>query len=734
MKQLIVGLLILLICSPFYSIYAGDLKKLTLDQVILGKGEKLSSPLPYIPGWMDDNFYFQFKQGKLFKVNAKTGKSDLVLKGSKDSKVDVDSLLSFYNPAEHTKDYKKFLILKNGTVSLFTIDENTLIPLLESNAEIRDKGVKNPTFSPDGSKFAYTLDGDLYVYDIAARKSKRLTNDGSDDILNGYASWVYYEEILGRRSRYRAFWWSPDSKRIVFMRFDQSKVPTFSLYRAKGDYGYLESLRYPKAGYPNPEVKIAVADVDTGTLDWIGFEDKNEHYLAFPTWNNRADKIYFQWMNRGQDHIKILAYHLDTKNIQPVYEEKQKTWVNFFDGSNFNLLKNDDIILITSKDGWFHIYYLATNGKEHQLTSGEWSVSNIEAINVKKKKIYFSANKEESTQSHFYVIDFSGKKMKKLTMVKGQHRVTVSPSGRYFVDRFSSLTQPDKMELRDYRGKLIREIGDSFNANFDNYEISKVKAELFRIKTDDGFQLPASWYLPPRFDKSKKYPVVITIYGGPGSAIVGDSYGAGYRRGWRKFFLAQEGIINLFVDNRGSFHFGKKGMDLMHRKLGKWELYDYIQVVKFLRSQPFVDANKIGITGHSYGGFVTAYCLTKGGEYFKYGISGSPVSDWKLYDSVYTERYMDTPQENPEGYKEGSCMNFVDGYAGIMRLTHGTMDDNVHPQNSIQLVEAILNAGKTLDFMLYPGDRHGIRGPRRFEYNKSDFNFWLKHFFGRILE
>lgn len=733
MKQLTAVLVILFIFSPFYSLNAGDLKKMTLEMLITGKGEKLSNSLPYVPGWMDDNYYFHFKQGKLFKVNAKTGKSDLVLKGSKDSKVKVDSLLSFYSPAEHTEDYKKFLILKKGTISLFSIDENTLIPLLESNAEKRDKGAKNPKFSPDGSKFAYTQDGDLYVYDIAARKNKRLTTDGTDDILNGYASWVYYEEILGRRSRYRAFWWSPDSKRIVFMRFDQSQVPAFHLYRAKGDYGYLESLRYPKAGYPNPTVKIAVADVNSGNIDWLPFEDKNEHYLAFPEWNHRGNKVYFQWMNRGQDHIKILAYHLDTKKIHPVYEEKQKTWVNFFSGNDFTLLKNDDIIMSTSKDGWFHIYYISNTGKERQLTSGEWSVSNIDAINPKKKRIYFSADKEESTQSHFYSIDFSGKKMKKLTVAKGQHRVTVSPTGRYFVDRFSGLTTPAKMELRDYRGKLIRKIGDSYNENFEKYEISKVKAELFRIKTDDGFELPAAWYLPPNFDKTKKYPVVITIYGGPGSAIVGDSYGTGYRRGWRKFFLAQEGIINLFVDNRGSFHFGKKGMDLMHRKLGKWELYDYIQTVKYLRTQPFVDAEKIGITGHSYGGYMTAYALTKGGEYFKYGISGSLVSDWKLYDSVYTERFMDTPQENPEGYKEGNCINFVDGYNGVMRLTHGTMDDNVHPQNAIQLVEAILNAGKTLEFMLYPGDRHGIRGPRRFEYIKSDINFWFKHFFGKTL-
>ena len=727
MKRLVLILIPFLIIGVLYT-YAGELKKLSLEQVILSKGEKLLKPLPFISGWADDKNYFQLIKGKLFKVDAKSGTSQPVL-DPKANKELVKKHFSLLLPADKTPGFNKFLFVKGKTIFLFLRGENKLLPLIETGGT-----PKNPTFSPDGKKIAYTLAGNLFVFDIPGKKETQLTRDGSSDILNGYASWVYYEEILGRRSRYKAFRWSPDSTQIAFMRFDQGKVPVFTMYRAEGTYGSLEKMRYPKPGFPNPAVTIGIANIKGNQIQWIPCKDEKDHYLAFPAWDKKSNKIYFQWMNRDQEHLKILSYELGSQKIQQVYEEKQKSWVEFFDTGDFYLLKNEDILIRSSKDGWFHIYYISRQGKERQLTSGEWSVTGIECVNEKKKRIYFSAGKEASTETDFYTTGYNGKKIKKLTDFKGTHSVTVSPSGRYFIDSYSSLNTPTRIELRDNRGKLVRKIADSYSPVIKKYLVSTAKIELFKIKTGDGFELPAAWYLPPGFDKNKKYPVVLAVYGGPGSSIVRNSYGGGYRRGLQKFFLAQEGIINLFVDNRGSAHFGKKGMASMHRRFGKWEMYDYIQVVKYLRTLSFIDSKKIGIIGHSYGGYVAALALTYGADYFQYGISGSPVIDWALYDSVYTERYMDTPQDNPEGYKNSSTLTYADKYKGMLRITHGLMDDNVHAQNTIQFVDKILSTGKTLELMLYPGDRHGIRGKKRFEYYKSDINFWLKNFFGRKIK
>ncbi|MCP5048305.1 MAG: prolyl oligopeptidase family serine peptidase [bacterium] len=689
-------LLLVFLSNP---LFPGELKKLSLKQVIRFEGEQLTAPLPNITGWFDDTHYLERKEGKLYKVSAKNGKA------------------SIFKPKEETR------------ISIINAAKSS------GTAKLGDSNPQNPTPSPDGTKLAYTTGGNLYVYDSSGGKTLQLTKDGSKNILNGYASWVYYEEILGRMSRYKAFWWSPDGSRLVFMRFDQSQVPEFPIFRSAGDYGDLERTRYPKAGYPNPSVKIGIAHLKDNRIQWIDFRDEGDHYLAFPTWNQTGDSVFFQWVNRGQDHIKILRFHLGSGEIQTVYDEKQKTWVEFFSRGDLYVLKNNELLVRSSKDGWLHIYHISSQGKERQVTSGDWSVTSIQSVDEKKKRIYFNGRKEASTETDFYRTGYQGGKITRLTGAKGTHRTILSPGGSYFIDTYSTFDAPMRMELRDNRGRLVRKLGDSYSSTVKKYEISKVKTELFRIKTDDGYALPALWYLPPDFDKTKKYPVVITVYGGPDSAVVANSFSGGYRNGLMKFYLAQEGIINLFVDNRGSSHFGKKGMDLMHRQLGKWEMYDYIQAVKYLRTLPFIDSQKIGISGHSYGGYVAALALTYGSDYFKYGFSGSPVIHWKLYDTVYTERFMDTPQENPEGYKESSPLNYIDKYKdGTLRMTHGSMDDNVHMQNAIQFVDKLLETGKTMELMIYPGSRHGVGFKHRFEYMKSNLNFWLKNFFGRTVE
>lgn len=712
--------LIMFLAAGIVCAYPGELKKLSFGQVFQKEGEKLTRDLPKIEEWLDNEYYYQVEDDKTFKVHGRSGRARLILEPADYTRVLGNEGFDLLEDADRTKDLNQFLFIKDKDIFLYLRKEKRLTQITDTKEE-----EKNPTFSPDGKGLAYTRAGNLYVCEIASQQTSRLTEDGSEEILNGCASWVYYEEILGRRGKYRAFWWSPDSKKIVFLRFDQSQVPIFPIVNVVGSYGELEEQRYPKAGFPNPQVRIGIVDLEKKDLQWLPVSGKQDHYLTFLAWNAGSDKLYFQWMNRDQNHQKILVYDLVNKEIHQVYEEKQRAWVEFFDSQDFYLLKNDDIIVRSSRDGWYHLYHITADGQETQVTSGDWSVTAIECVDQGEKIIYFSAQKEDSTETDFYKTDFLGDRIQKLTLFRGTHRLTVSPTGKYFVDEYSSVNTPTRLELRDHKGRLVRKIADSYSPVIKDYNLAPL--ELFRIPTTDGYRLPALWFLPPGFDKNSKYPLVFSIYGGPGSRSVTNSWPR-----LRYRFLAQHGIIVMVVDHRGSGHFGKKGMDLMHRSLGRWELHDYIEVVKYLRQMPFVDGERIGITGGSYGGYVAALALSKGSDYFKYGIAGASVIDWQLYDSVYTERYMDTPQQNPAGYQESSVLSYVDRYrSGTLRIDHGTMDDNVHMQNTLQFVDKVLEAGKSLELMLYPGQRHGYRGKKRWDSERADIDFWLRKFFGK---
>ena len=715
-------------------------EKLTLSQGLSLRSGTLSKPLPVIEDWVDDLQYLEIRDRKLFKVNAISGKASLFLDVEKFKTLDEMNLKListgkrsidrerfpissdvFLSPEDRTADWGRFAFIKNKHIYLF----------LRSTGQLRrisavEEDEKNPKFSPDGDSLAYTSGGNIYVYDIRRDENRQLTHDGSEEILNGYASWIYYEEILGRASRYRAFWWSPNSRRIAFLRFDQSKVPVFPIFNSEGIYGTLEKQRYPKPGFPNPDAKLGVADLESGKLEWIELTEKEEFYLAFPLWNQRSDRIYFQWLNRRQNHMKIVSYDLPERMARTVYEERQNCWIDFYEGNDILLLSDESLLLRSSRDGWFHIYHVS-GGVEKQLTSGPWSVKSIDFADSKKDLILFSAAKEDSTETDIYRVSFAGENPKRLTDFAGTHIVKVSKRGSYMIDRYSNIRTPVIMDLRDAGGHLLRRLGDSRSPEMDKYDLAKV--ELFRIPTGDGYRLPAVWYLPD-LEPGRKYPVILFIYGGPAVPMVSNSFG----RDWINHYLAQEGIIAMSVDHRGSGHFGKKGTDLMYRCLGKWEMNDYIQAVKYLRALPFVDPQRIGISGGSYGGYVAALALTYGAEYFTHGIAEFPVTDWKLYDSVYTERYMDTPAENPEGYKDSSVLTYIDRYKGNLFVSHGTMDDNVHMQNTLQFVGRMLDAGKKFDLMIYPGERHGFRGKKFSESQLAELDFWFRHFLGRPVE
>lgn len=720
-------IVISLILFGFVLVSAEEKKSLTFDQAFGFGSMGLLNPVPLMAGWTDDSHYLAAEGQKLMKVHALSGETETVLDASehKEAVKKGFSLLpgrfSFFfgsSPHLHTGDRSRFVTVSRGDIFLYLKNEKKIIRITDTTEE-----ESIPAISPDGNHVAFNRGANLFVYDVESGKTRQLTRDGSDNILNGYASWIYYEEVIGRS--YKSYWWSPDSNHIAFIRYDQTAVPVFHMSGSKGIYGYVEKQRYPKPGFPNPTVKLGIISAETGKTTWVPFSDPEEHYLAHPKWSEDGSSLYFQWKNRGQDRLKLLAYHLKKGKLETRYQEHQKTWVDFIRNSSLYILKNRSVILPSSKTGWNHIYRVKPGGKAVQITRGNWAVSSINHVDEKNRTIFFTARKEDSTETHFYRTSFSGKIIKKLTPARGSHRVTVSKGGSYFYDTYSATSHPNVLELRNSHGKLIRKLGSAHSKRLDQINLAKI--EIFRIKTADGYRLPVLWYLPPNMDKTKKHPVIFSVYGGPGSMGVRNGWGF---RGFGNHFLAQQGIIVLTTDHRGSGHFGKKGIDLMHRQLGKWEINDYVEVVKYLRTLPFVDGSKIGITGGSYGGYVSALALTRASEYFQFGIAHSSVIDYKLYDSIYTERYMDTPEENPEGYKQTSVLTYVKNYRGGLRLTHGSMDDNVHMQNTIQLMDAITDTGKEVELLIYPGERHGYRRKRNHS-NRTSFKFWMKHFFNK---
>lgn len=702
-------------------------KKLTYKQTFMFAEPRLTGSLPQLKGWLDGDYYLEEKRNPeqpgnnvLMKINAGNGSEEIFI----DYAVVNEVLPEGFNIQGAIADnsYDGFLFNQKNDLYYFSRSEEVFKRLTNDSDE-----EKNPQFSPDGKKIAYTKNYNLYVFNIETDTEKQLTQDGGGLIYNGWASWVYMEEILGRATNYAAFWWSTNSDMISFLSFDDSPVPEFPLYKADGQHGELELQRYPKAGDPNPYVKFGIANLNSSEIVWADFDKKADHYIAWPFWTD-DNKLTVQWMNRTQDTIKIYFIDTMTGSKKELHTETQKTWVEWFEDLHF-LKNNKGFILRTGVDGWYHLYLYDMNGKlKKKLTNGKMTVTGITMIDETNEKIFFNGWKENSTERHLFVVDLSGKNLKQLTSVSGTHSCTVSPNGKYYYDRYSNLTQPAKIDLYNNDGSIIRNLGDSKLPVMDEYEL--VKVELFTIPTEEDFKLPAVWYLPNQIDESKKYPVIISIYGGPNSPSVRNSFPFRFDG----HYLAQKGIILMSVDHRGAGHFGKEGIDLMHRNLGKWEMNDYIEAVKWLKTNSFIDTSKILIEGGSYGGYVAALALTQGADYLTHGIAEFGVMDWLLYDNVYTERYMDLPKENPEGYKNGSVLNYIDNYKGNLLITHGTMDDNVHMQNSIQLIYELQKRNKKFEMMFYPNARHGVRMPLALHYIKTKSEFVFKHLLGRELD
>jgi dipeptidyl-peptidase-4 len=656
------------------SLQAQEKKDLTYQQIFKGETTNLYQPLPVIRGWADDTHYIEVRATKTWKVDAATGNTTPYIPLPQDASVDV----------------------RNNDI-IYTAADGTETRLTSDTARER-----NPTLSPDGRYVAFTRNNDLYSIEIATGKETRYTTDGSDVIYNGWASWVYYEEILGRVSRYRAFWWSPDSRYLAYMHFDDTQVPVFPIYSEKGQHGYLENTRYPKAGDTNPTVRIGTVPVTGGKTIWADFNEKEDQYFGTPFFTPEGH-LWVQWMNRGQDNLKIYEINPDNGAKKEIYDERQSTWINWFDPVSF-LNAGKGFILRSDKSGWSHLYWYSMDGGfKKQLTSGNWTVTGVAAIDQQQQMVYFTARKEAAPRVDYYQVSLKTGAITRLSFGDYLHNVNVSPQGGYFITTYSNLSTPPKMALLNNKGKVIRELGNSKGSQFDQYNLAGTQLQYY--KTRDGLSLPMTITMPLHMQPGKKYPVLISIYGGPGAGTVYDSWKPTLTPQW----WAEEGVIQVAIDNRSSGQLGKMGMNYIHRQMGRYEIEDYMDAATWLRAQPWTDTSKICITGGSFGGYMTCMALTYGADVFTHGMANYAVTDWQLYDSHYTERYMDTPAENPEGYRTTSVLTYADRYRGLIRITHGTMDDNVHMQNSIQLVNKLEDLGKHFEFMVYPGERHGWR-------------------------
>jgi dipeptidyl-peptidase-4 len=676
---------------------------LTYDQYFKNNFKGIQNPLPQPITWLDDTKFVMTKNGNKLIVDAKTGKEETSAQGFEAPKLTITD-------AAFIKGNDLFIKL-NGENNQLTFDDAKEI---------------NPTMSPDNKFVAYTKNNDLYSLEISTKKENRLTNDGSDVILNGYASWVYMEEILGRSSQYRSFWWSPDSKHIAFFRADDSKVPTYTLTDAPGQHGYVDVIRYPKVGDANPEVKVGIAIPDGGNIVWADFNEHDDQYFGLPYWKPDGKTLLVQWMNRKQNQLKIWEVNPSTGMKTPFLSEEQKTWISLDDeGRRITFLENGKgFIYRSDASGYDHLYYYDMSGKlVNPITFGKYTVTDINFIDEKNSVIYFTARKENTARKDLYVVNFNGKKLQRLTFGEFNHTsISLSPSASYFVTTCSNSETPPKMTLVSNKGNIIKELGDSKGEKLDNTEIAKT--ELLHVMSDDSlYSLPLKITWPLNMVTGKKYPVLISIYGGPNAGTVMDNWSLTGTQQW----YAKEGLIQVAMDHRASGHFGKEGVNYMYHNLGYWEMKDYSTMVKWLIANAQADPSKICITGFSYGGYMSCYALTYGADVFTHGMAGGSVIDWTLYDSHYTERYMGTPKDNPEGYKTSSVLNYADKYKGMLQIVHGIVDENVHLQNSIQLTSKLQDLKKDFEFMTYSGGRHGWPGNKNLHFQNLKTRFIYKY-------
>lgn len=589
--------------------------------------------------------------------------------------------------------------------------------------KIANYQIQEPTFSPDGKRIAYAYQNNLYIYDIASKKHTQITKDGKKNtIINGITDWVYEEEF----AFVRAFDWNKSGDKIAFIRFDESQVPEFSMNMYNnGLYPTQEVFKYPKAGEKNSEVSLHIFDLDSQQTKQVDLSNYSDFYIARIEWTNDANTLSAQVLNRHQNNLDLLFVDGNSASYKVVLNERDKAYVDVTD--NLTFLADNSFIWTSEKDGFNHIYHYDKTGKlKNQVTKGNWEVTSYYGFDEKSKTVFYQSVENGSINRDVYSIGLNGKNKKRLTTETGTNRATFSPNFQYFINSFSSATNAPSYTLRNAKnGSLVKEIvtNDALEQKLKNYNLPD--KQFFELTTEKGHKLNAWIIKPTDFNSSKKYPVFMYQYSGPGSQEVANSWNH-INDYWFKM-LTQKGYIVVCVDGRGTGFKGAEFKKCTYKELGKFEVEDQIHAAKVLAKYDYVDGNRIGIFGWSYGGFMASNCIFQGADVFKSAIAVAPVTSWRYYDSIYTERYMQTPQENASGYDNNSPINHVEKLKGNFLLVHGTADDNVHVQNTMKMIEALVQANKQFDWAIYPDKNHGIYGGKtRLQLYTKMTNFILE--------
>lgn len=608
-----------------------------------------------------------------------------------------------------SKDEKKILIANHSDAIFrhsFTADYFIYDTATKSLVKLADYKVQEPTFSPDGSKIAYAYQNNLYVYDLGSKKHTQITTDGKKNaVINGITDWVYEEEF----AFVRAFDWNAAGDKIAFIRFDETNVPEFSMdMYNQGLYPTQNVFKYPKAGEKNSDVSLHIYDVKAASAKKINLDKYNDFYIARIEWTNEANTLSAQVLNRHQNNLDLLFVDGNSGATKVVLNEKDKAYVDVTD--NLTFLKDNSFIWTSEKDGFNHIYHYDKNGKlKNQVTKGKWEVTAYYGFDEKAGTIYFQSTENGSINRDVYSVKLNGSGKKRLSAQTGTNGATFSPNFQYFINSYSSAKNAPKHTLHETKtGKLIKTIvsNEALEAKLAKYDLPT--KEFSEITTEKGHKLN-SWMIKPKdFDPTKKYPVFMFQYSGPGSQQVDNNWNS--TDDYWFMMLAQQGYIVACVDGRGTGFKGAEFKKCTQKELGKFEVEDQIDAAKLFGTYSYVDKSRIGIFGWSYGGFMASNCIFQGADVFKTAIAVAPVTSWRYYDSIYTERYMQTPQENPSGYDNNSPINHVSKLKGNFLLIHGTADDNVHVQNTMKMIEALVQANKQFDWAIYPDKNHGIYG------------------------
>lgn len=589
-------------------------------------------------------------------------------------------------------------VFRHSTLGKFVVYDLTTKSILEVDTDF----IQEPTFSPDSKKVAFVKNNNIYIKNLETLETTQITFDGKkNEIINGVADWVYEEEF----SFVRAFEWNTAGNQIAFIKFDERQVPEFSMdIYGSQLYPTQDVFKYPKAGEKNAVVSLHIYNLTSTVISDISLE--NYEYIPRIKWTNDANMLSVMTLNRHQNDLKLYFVDAQKSTTTLVLQETDKAYVDIHD--NLTFLADNSFIWTSEKDGFNHIYHYDKTGKlKNQLTKGNWEVTNFYGIDEKNKVVYYQSVEDGSINRSVYSISLNGKNKKRLNTSIGNNSASFSKNFQYFINTFSDVKNPPLYTLHKNSGEKIKDIITNQNLKNKVAEYNFSAKEFFNLQTKDG-NFNAWMIKPVNFDATKSYPMLMFQYSGPGSQSVSNTW-FGTNDYWYQM-LAQQGYLVVCVDGRGTGYRGSAFKKMTYKELGKYEVIDQIEAAKELGKLPYIDATRIGIWGWSYGGFMSANAILKGNDIFKMAIAVAPVTSWRYYDSIYTERFMQTPQENPNGYDENSPINHVDKLKGKFLLVHGTADDNVHVQNSMQMIEALTQANKQFEWAIYPDKNHGIYG------------------------